>query len=455
MRRGYPVATFLFIAFLVGWTAIGCAFPFRMVLQFDDAVPGAPSDTPLPSLPNPSSDVNSATPPPFPYAEVTVTSIVSSMDITATSESIDRLEPGAQVSIRTISMIDSSAGWAISEAINWVPHILRTEDGAETWRDVTPPMKFLSPYPVGNAIMFAQNCDTAWVIYEVSLPQEVNIVWRSDDGGETWQASQPLNTVLIDGAIGRFTPLQLFFVDGQSGWLSMVAEGSNFLFRTTDGGLTWERVIDQRHGDHGNWHAGHLTGMAFADPAVGAVSYEAESWDGRFLLDWTEDGGLTWTTQEFPPPFKLDMAQAHLAGDCGTHSPIFFSPTAMVFALGCRFSGGVLYATLDSGQTWRSSNYPGGLLPMDFINPQEGWAWSAALSSAHLMPPSFYLFSTADGGRNWNMRGESIEGFDLFDFVNEETGWLIISDYSGRTLLKTANGGASWKVLTPQIGPSP
>ena len=56
---------------------------------------------------------------------------------------LQRLAAGQPVTITYISMLDPTMGWAIGGAED---HVLRTDDGGETWHDVTPP----EPAPIAE-----------------------------------------------------------------------------------------------------------------------------------------------------------------------------------------------------------------------------------------------------------------------------------------------------------------
>jgi len=133
-------------------------------------------------------------------------------------------------------------------------HVLTTADGGQTWRDVTPP----EPAPKeGNlaAQGYFADAGAAWVIYhsqnEMVIPAAA-LVWRTQDSGQTWQPSLPLD---LQGLNEFYSPSDLVFADSQNGWLLVhVGAGMSHdyvaLFRTQDGGQTWARLLDP-YGDSG------------------------------------------------------------------------------------------------------------------------------------------------------------------------------------------------------------
>lgn len=125
-------------------------------------------------------------------------------------------------------------------------------------------------------------------------------VWRTHDGGRSWQDVTPPG-----GHERDFRDVAAFGVDTA---LAMIAGTPAELWRTDDGGRTWTRVLhDERAG-------AFFDAMAFAGPH-GALF--ADPLDGAFGLWTTADGGRTWTPvprQSLPTPLPGEAAFAASGG---------------------------------------------------------------------------------------------------------------------------------------------
>ncbi|MBF8284907.1 MAG: hypothetical protein HW378_3822 [Anaerolineales bacterium] len=374
---------------------------------------------------------------------------------------IAHLTAGQPVTVTAIHMLDATTGWAVATGGVGDPddHLLRTTDGGATWRDVTPPENNDPSAPLGKgATAFFLDASAAWVTYydrtagpAVSSP----VVWRTTDAGQTWAASRTLN--VSDGEF--YSPSDIVFVDVRTGWL-LVHAGAGmmhdyvFVFATSDGGQTWERIVDP-FTDTLPQSCGK-TAMIFADAQTGWVTGDCQGVQpGAPYLQKTTDGGRTWGAVELAPPadapelFKTDTTA------CGTYAPVAFSPESMVVAMQCndfntgRFSS-FLYTTADGGQTWTIHSLPALFSSATFISAETGWV--KARQNDFPEGPSD-LYQTLNGGQTFakiktlNWLGSQ------FSFISAQVGWAVARSHEGSALVTTTDGGKTWKEIKPQIAP--
>ncbi|HMD88695.1 MAG TPA: hypothetical protein VKF38_05995, partial [Anaerolineaceae bacterium] len=62
------------------------------------------------------------------------------------------------------------------------------------------------------------------------------------------------------------------------------------------------------------------------------------------------------------------------------------------------------------------------------------------------------LYFTQDGGQSWTMLA-TVNWSGAPDFVDTQTGWVVAVNGSSLALVKSTNGGKSWKELNPKIAP--
>src|SRR5579872_5649057 len=219
---------------------------------------------------------------------------------------------GAYQPINALSMSDAYTGWARTTT----QQILHTTDGGNSWRNVTP------PYPAGSVgqprpVFTSLNGTDAWVAVSENRQSNetfLNVVFRTSDGGNTWQKA-----MLPQGGLGVS---QVQFVNAQDGWVLADfgggAAGSQAvnLFRSTDGGQTWSLAASAP----GSLPlGGDKSGMGWASPTTGWVTGCVCAAENTVLLSRTQDGGVTWQTQSLPLPA--------LQGVFTTEPPVFFSAT--------------------------------------------------------------------------------------------------------------------------------
>lgn len=360
--------------------------------------------------------------------------------------SLPHLSAGQAITLTSLHMFTPDAGWGISGTDGASDHILKTQDGGNTWSDVTPP----EPMPEAGVIRLAtahfQNPEAAWVTYYNSEPGPVPAttqVWITTDGGSTWQASQPVD---LNGLVETYLPSNLQFTDLQNGWmLAHVGVGMNhdyvILFRSNDGGMTWQRLLDPY--DDGGIQICQKTGMHFADAQHGWLTGDCGGVAPGVLLFRTEDGGTSWQDVTLPAPPE----EPGLFGDqsvCGSYHPASVSPDQIRLIVQCRLYTSdppaitsYFYTTEDSGTTWTPRPYPGGTLLVE--------------NEQNLLSLGTEIFRSDDGGKSW-IRLSTVTWEGDFSFAGD-VGWAVARSDGAVALVKTTDRGATWSILEPITSP--
>jgi photosystem II stability/assembly factor-like uncharacterized protein len=268
-------------------------------------------------------------------------------------------------------------------------------------------------------------------------PLQAPVVWRTLDGGQTWTTSQQL---AISGGESYFVPENFFFINPLQGWLlvhvgaGMSHDYSN-LYATSDGGITWQRLIDP----YGmGLQSLHNTGIAFADSQFGWVTKDNLAVMPGTFLEQTNDGGLTWENIFLPTPPEVDWFKEMI--QCETLSPTFPEPEVAVVLVNCHtFDDRIynyVYRTTDRGETWQSLPLSTSAQSLVFINSEFGWALGRD------------IYQSTDGGLNW-VKVKSVNWDGQFSFVDEITGWAVARADDAVALVFTQDGGQTWQQLTP------
>ncbi len=341
---------------------------------------------------------------------------------------------------RGVRFANADDGWAIGDSRLVAPAIARTHDGGATWvvRALDLP---LTPR-IGRLqdLRFWDGRDgVAIADYGVLL---------TNDGGATWRPSAP--------AEFQGTTTTSEFGDGRVVWLNEYGSGSGRIYRSLDGGATWqslrtavsgsqtalpplrdvrffaagfglgvgpgERLYATRDGGEmwqetapsGNarpfWRAILVTGPA------SAVVLER----GReSALYTTDDAAETWA--------RIGVAEP-LAPTCSAR----FFGTDLRWRLGC---DGSLQRTDDNGVDWQTVGPFSSASPfaIQFADAANGWALCARGA-----------LRTTDGGNNWR-RFDAPGGEDLIagSLVAADAGWALTAR---GTIMRFAGTAAPWRV---------
>jgi photosystem II stability/assembly factor-like uncharacterized protein len=354
----------------------------------------------------------------------------------------------------TIDMMDTANGWALYEI--WGedgPWLVRTQDGGQTWSNVTPPDKLSEPVNYYEMAYSFYDALHAWIFY----PPEV---WHTQDGGQTWQ----LMSEIEDYSILH----QMDFVDENIGWLlerDCCAAGNEFarLFRTLDAGATWELInsdafrADLPVGINHDLTSAYHPGMDFYDASTGWITLASIADYGGILR--TGDGGYSWQSPALP---VSEGATRHTSDSgeyaaCNVFEPRAISVTSF-FAVGiCQAPNGdmsyspYLHTTEDGGESWTIHRLPVHIgspldhFAFDMVSPDVVWISNAITSEA---PAN--LYRSTDGGDSWvNISAIDLSGYPPYlDFVDEQRGWTI---NQAAELLTTNDGGETWQPVQARL----
>jgi photosystem II stability/assembly factor-like uncharacterized protein len=348
----------------------------------------------------------------------------------------------------SVQMVNGQAGWARAQN----GHVLRTDDGGVTWRDVSPDDleqvdPSIRPY---LPFFLPDDAQAAWL-----LDMRTETVYRTTDGGKTWQKGKPPKLDLVnDGGVS------MAFASETEGWL-LVSTGAHNqggqLFQTTDGGLTWQSVAISGKG--GLPYGGMITfsravkglGWLLPDPMVAGG-------EPRPLMV-THDGGKTWAPQQltFPSDYagqiRLGLPQfasRNIAKDGpGTNG---LEGILSVTLMSGKYNSALIYVTRDGGLTWTQAG--------KIENAGSGMGQSTDVADAitfwDYVPDGNTLWSTTDGGKSWNSFNPQPSLYDpqhpgpdglmamQIDFVSQDEGWAVVNG----SLLHTKDGGRTWATLS-------
>jgi photosystem II stability/assembly factor-like uncharacterized protein len=310
-------------------------------------------------------------------------------------------------------------------------HVLLGATNGGTWHDVSPVPA--GPQDLVGATFVSSTTGWAAVAEMADAATKDVLIFRTSDGGATWQ-----RVTLPWMSEGHANLLDLQFVDARHGWLMVAlneatSRRSGLLFGTSDGGATWTQLSAPYGG-----------ALRFLDSSTGwlvggGVNYARN----RFSV--THDGGRTWQPQPLVNPAAFALSDREIG------TPAFFSAQDGVLPVnfGTQL---VLYATHDGGATWlaTATTFPvaatdRSAVPLLALSGRDAWIVVGA---------GFY--TTHDGGQTWAQVAHSanLKAVQALSLSGATSGWAkiatgpcseqLVGRCNDTLLLTTADGGATW-----------
>jgi photosystem II stability/assembly factor-like uncharacterized protein len=289
--------------------------------------------------------------------------------------------------INKLSFLNSSTGWAAGDK----GALIKTTNGGSSW-----------------ALQYPGHIDD---ITELQFTDSLNgfmaagsDLYYSSNSGTSWSIRYRFPSYIISA---------LSMVDADSGVVAL-KNGSSMgqLFKTTDGGLSWQQILPNTPGDinditliaNGN---GMLVG-------TGALSMR------------TTDYGNTWSFVGIASAVEfIDLSMP-------SGQNIYIASAAQIFQ---STDAGVTFTPIGNPAQTAGTN----LLSIDFVNLNNGVVGSEAGN----------IFFTSDGGANWN-NYLSNDWFNALDVSANTANNFIVAGTNG-SLLKSTNGGTAWNELSSRV----
>lgn len=275
--------------------------------------------------------------------------------------------------------------------------LLHSTDGGLLWENITIETE-ASLY----AVEFI-NADTGWVTGDDDGLNST--VFRTIDGGLTWEPQE------VQGP-GSYVPIwDVDFVPGEEegSMRGYLAGGLFYTWRTDDYGESWLSL-------QGNCGEGNLKSTSFIDMNTGWF-VGTPSVTVNYSIMCTSDGGDTWDSQVNP-------TDQPLRGVC-------FADTQHGLAVG--LVGTILY-TGDGGENWEA-------------RPNTGYRWESVClnqtGKAWVVGSDGDVAYSTDWGYSWEMQesGVNCELWDVY-FINDNEGWIVGGGIGQPgVILHTVNGG--------------
>lgn len=314
--------------------------------------------------------------------------------------------------------------------------ILKTTNNGASWTNI---FSNQATIPVGDIAIDHTNTDLMYAgtgeANSSSQSFRGDGIYKSTDGGTTWQfsgleLSAYFGRIIIDHSNSNrvFAAAcgNLFTPDGNRG-----------VYRTTDGGNNWERVLFVSDSTSAIDIVQHMTNPDILYAAMWermrGLNYR-RSFGVTSGIWKTTDGGDTWTE------LTTGLPQGNETGRIGL--AISPSSPSLLYAFYDNQNEVAVYKTQNSGQNWTRTN--DGFL--QGMNSSFGWYFGQIRVHPE-NPDRVYvlgqiMFTTADGGNSWNETGTEMHVDHHALVFHPVTGRMYEGNDGG--LYFSDNNGSSW-----------
>lgn len=237
------------------------------------------------------------------------------------------------------------------------------------------------------------------------------------------------------------------FLNENLGWY---CNGSGKIYKTENGGTDWKLVFEKK--------GTFFRCIGFIDSLTGFAGNIGTDYfpnvSDTVPLYKTTDGGLSWNPVIYKGPTVKGLCAIDIYKEPVIQSG-FLGYKAHVFCGGRVGSPAFTMISHDNGNSFESKDmkmYCSYILDIKFFNVKKGIICAA--SGGELDKSHALILSTDDGGKSWKKRYESKRPYETTwkcSFPSRNVGYVTVQSYdtnksvSKRYVAKTVNGGKSWK----------
>ncbi len=239
------------------------------------------------------------------------------------------------------------------------------------------------------------------------------------------------------------------FINEKEGWY---VNGYGSIYHTQNGGETWEKQLEKK--------GTFFRCIAFVDSLRGfagtvGTDYFPDVTD-TIPLYGTTDGGKTWNPVSYAGPYVKGLCAMDIVKEQYiNHGKIDYK--IHIFGVGRVGSPANMMVSHDGGLTWTSNSMNKEckmLFDIKMFDKNTGFACAA--SDEDMGKSNALILKTSNGGKTWKKVYQSkrpFEGTWKASFPTEKTGYVTIQSYNPdpnvkqQRIAKTTDGGETWKEI--------
>lgn len=314
-------------------------------------------------------------------------------------------------------------------------HFVITRDGGRTFR---PFGLAASNEGIPDSVFFLHGVRDDWLL---SFPGGggPDLEYRTSNGGRSWQVFSAPEHVIAAGSTDLVQ-----FLSSRSGWMTDIQPTgpAETLLHSTNGGATWRCIASV---------FGSKRGCPGTLPELGPVRFERGGligWlgGGQFskALYRTSDGGRTWQRMHIPAPRGAIFGLPGFAGR--TIIETATAPAGRAYSL-------LTYRSTNNGASWqptsvldRAGTGSSCVEPVSASFPTASSGWAAAFRAGHVV-----IYRRTAVGRPWRIvteLGRQLHGqaeCAQIQAADSAHAWLQVASNAGIAIYATSDGGRSWR----------
>jgi len=239
------------------------------------------------------------------------------------------------------------------------------------------------------------------------------------------------------------------FINEKEGWY---VNGYGNIYHTNDGGENWEKQLEKK--------GTFFRCIAFVDSLNGFAGTVGTDYfpnvTDTIPLYRTTDGGKTWNPVSYEGPYvkglcAIDIVKEQFINHGKTDYKVH------IYAVGRVGSPANMMVSHDGGLTWKSNSMDMDckmLFDIKMFDKQTGFACAA--TDEALEKSNALILKTNDGGKTWKKVYQSKRPFETtwkVSFPTEKVGYVTIQSYNPdpsaiqQRVAKTTDGGETWQEI--------